>query len=107
VVDPSEHNHPQSHDRDESTHYNTAPVQTTRIEFTEKTVAVIALIFACVAFVTALWSIHESSRSATETRLLEQQVMDQNALLVREGLREPTDHTNGPAGNVQYQRKEK
>lgn len=47
----------------------------------------------------------EWREASTEVRLLEQQVMDQNALLVREGLRQPSDHTNGPAGNIQYERK--
>lgn len=48
----------------------------------------------------------EWRESATETRLLEQQIMDMNALMVREGLRQPSDHSNGPAGNIQYERKQ-
>ena len=41
-------------------------------------------------------------KNEMETRLLMQQVMDTNALLVREGLRKPSDFSNGPAGNLQY-----
>lgn len=37
-----------------------------------------------------------------ETRQLQIQVMDHNALLIREGLAQPTDEVYGPAGNLEY-----
>lgn len=40
--------------------------------------------------------------SYEETRQLQIQVMDHNALLIREGLAQPTDEVYGPAGNLEY-----
>lgn len=96
---------------DESVKGNSAPVQIMRVLLSERGAVLLALVLVGVLAGVA-WARSESAISAAgkaerETRLLEQQVMDQNALLVREGLRQPTDHTNGPAGNVQYQRKGK
>jgi hypothetical protein len=31
-------------------------------------------------------------------------VMDQNALMIREGLKQPTDETYGPAANLEYRK---
>jgi hypothetical protein len=50
----------------------------------------------------AVFAIIWASLSAHETRQLQIQVMDQNALLIREGLAQPTDTTYGPAGNLEY-----
>lgn len=84
-----------------------ANVNKTVIEISERTLSVLAFALAVAAFVVALWSIHESDRSAIETKQLQIQVMDQNALMIREGIKQPTDFTYGPAGNLEYQRKEK
>lgn len=46
--------------------------------------------------------LEQMRRNEIEVRLLEQQVMDQNALMLRAGLRQPEDFSNGPAGNLQY-----
>lgn len=40
------HAHPQSRDRDESIRDNTAPVQTTRIEISERTLSIIAIVLS-------------------------------------------------------------
>jgi hypothetical protein len=64
-------------------------------------------LFSGVSLIISFWAISEAQKSSREARLLEQQVMDQNALLLREGLRQPSDFSNGPAGNLQYRRKEK
>lgn len=37
-----------------------------------------------------------------EQRQIQVQVMDHNALLIREGLAQPTDEVYGPAGNLEY-----
>lgn len=77
------------------------------ITVSEHTLAIISFGLAVAAFVTALWAIHESDRSAHETKQLQIQVMDQNALLIREGLRQPGDTVYGPAGNLEYKPKPK
>lgn len=49
----------------------------------------------------------EVDRLVREARQVQIQVMDQNALLIREGLKQPTDTTYGPAGNLEYKPKPK
>jgi hypothetical protein len=46
----------------------------------------------------------EYQKAEREARVKEQQIMDQSALLLREGHRKPSDATNGPAGNLNYNR---
>jgi len=60
--------------------------------------------FACAL---ATGSIIWASMSARETKQLQIQVMDQNALLIREGLKQPGDTVYGPAGNLEYKPREK
>lgn len=72
------------------------------VEISERTLSVIAFGLAVASFVTSLWCIHESDRAERETKQLQIQVMDQNALLIREGLKQPTDETYGPAANLEY-----
>jgi len=121
---------------DDSVHGNSAPVQVTKVaphvqkvEISERTLSIIAFGFSTAAIVSVLWvssgQSHEIDRSREEqmretnrlreevlkfereSRVLQQQVMDQSALLLREGLRQPDDLINGPAGNLNYRRKEK
>lgn len=91
-----------------SIHRNAAPVA--NVSHTEHSKLLpwlmLCAILSGAALMGAGWAISESEKSERESRLLQQQVMDQNALLVREGLRRPEDFTNGPAGNLQYQPKE-
>lgn len=54
--------------------------------------ALIASIVACIA----TYSLFQ------EYRQVQIQVMDHNALLIREGLAQPTDEVYGPAGNLEY-----
>ena len=105
------------HSVDHSVHGNSAPVQTVKtapqtqtVNISEKTLAIIAFGFAIAAFVIALWANSDNTkireellRSERESRVLQQQVMDQSALLLREGIRQPGDLTNGPSGNLDYQ----
>jgi len=104
---------------DDSVHGNSAPVQSVRgapqtqtVHITEKALTIIAFGFSIAAFVVALWANSDNTkireellRSERESRVLQQQVMDQSALLLREGLRQPDDLNNGPAGNLNYHRK--
>jgi hypothetical protein len=82
-------------------------VNSQKVEISERTLSVIAFGFAIAAIVTALWSMHEADRAALQARQLQIQVMDQNALMIREGLKQPGDVIYGPAGNLEYQPREK
>jgi hypothetical protein len=104
------------HSVDHSVHGNSAPVQTVKtapqtqtVNISERTLAIIAFGFAIAAFVVSLWANSDNTkirdellRSERESRVLQQQVMDQSALLLREGIRQPGDLTNGPSGNLDY-----
>jgi hypothetical protein len=54
------------------------------------------------AVTAAIGAIIWTAMSARETKQLQIQVMDQNALLIREGLAQPLDEVYGPAGNLEY-----
>lgn len=89
-------------------------VNRNHVEVTERALSIIAFGFAIAAFVVALWATSDNRqireellRSERESRVLQQQIMDQSALLLREGIRQPDDFTNGPSGNLNYHRKEK
>jgi len=89
-----------------------ANVNKTVIELSERSLSIIAFGFAIAAFIVALWATSDNRqirdellRSERESRVLQQQVMDQSALLLREGIRQPGDLTNGPSGNLDYQRR--
>jgi hypothetical protein len=79
--------------------------QNTKVEISERTLSIISFGLSVAAIVLAMWSNYEAQNSARESRLLQQQVMDQSALLLREGIRQPGDANNGPAGNLDYKRK--
>jgi hypothetical protein len=99
---------------DTLTAHEGANVNRTNIEITDRTLSIIAFGFAIAGFIVALWATsgnrdirEELLRSERESRVLQQQIMDQSALLLREGIRQPDDFTNGPAGNLNYKRKDK
>lgn len=64
------------------------------------------LMLCCILSGTAIalsvFSLIWAGMSARETKQLQIQVMDHNALLIREGLAQPTDEMYGPAGNLEY-----
>lgn len=60
----------------------------------------VSLVFSIVATAAAWWE-------AKEVKQLQIQVMDQNALLIREGLKQPGDEMYGPSGNLEYQPRRK
>lgn len=99
------------------------------ITINDRVLSVIAFALSVSAIVSVLWiavgqtreidrAREEQSRETSglreevlkyerESRVLQQQVMDQSALLLREGIRQPDDQTNGPSGNLNYHRKGK
>ena len=101
------------------------------VEVSERTLAILALVFSVAAAMLALWSVdsdrtgrqnstdkwmlvreglekdqrgvrEELEKAQREVRVLQQISMDRDALLIREGLLLPSDATNGPAYNLQY-----
>lgn len=59
-------------------------------------------ILSGVAVSMSIFAIIWAALSAQQTRQLQIQVMDHNALLIREGLMQPTDEVYGPGGNLEY-----
>jgi hypothetical protein len=49
----------------------------------------------------------EYQKAEREARVKEQQLMDLSALQLRDGVRQPGDTTNGPAGNLNYHKRSK
>jgi hypothetical protein len=86
--------------RDES--INGTGHQVTRVEISERTLSVIAIIFGVAAFMMGIWAVFDAEKSARETRVLQQLLMDHDALLIREGLKQPGDESKGPAANLDY-----
>lgn len=106
--------HPEHSNNDAVTAHAGANVNVNRLEFSERTLSILAIVLATAAFVMSFWAQSDNQRlreeilrSERESRVLQQQVMDQSALLLREGIRQPGDETNGPAGNLSYKRREK
>lgn len=56
-----------------------------------------------VAF--SMFTFYQLTRSEREFNKLQIMVMDQNALLIREGLKRIDDEMYGPAGNLNYQKR--
>jgi hypothetical protein len=89
--------------RDESVNQREGSIsQSTKVELSERTLSLLALVFAVAAFMMGIWAIFDAERSARETRVLQQLIMDHDALLIREGLKQPGDESKGPAANLDY-----
>ena len=73
-----------------------------KVEFSERTLSVLALVLAVAAFMMGIWAVFDAEKSARETRVLQQLLMDHDALLIREGLKQPGDESKGPAANLDY-----
>ena len=73
-----------------------------KVEVSERTLSVLAIVMAVAAFTLGIWAIFDSEKSARETRVLQQLIMDHDALLIREGLKQPGDESKGPAANLDY-----
>jgi hypothetical protein len=98
----------QQENKDESVNQREGSIsQNTKVELSEKTLSVLAIIFSVAAFMMGIWAITESQRSARETRVLQQLSMDHDALLIREGLKQPGDESKGPAANLDYKPRSK
>lgn len=67
----------------------------------------LSAIFSGFAVAFSAFTFYQMTRTERAYQLLQLQVMDQNAIMIREGLKQPTDLVNGPAGNYQYQPKRK
>ena len=92
--------------KDESVNQREGSIsQNTKVELSEKTLSVIAICMSVAAFTLGIWSVMESQRSARETRVLQQLFMDHDALMIREGFKQPGDEQKGPAANLDYKRR--
>jgi len=67
----------------------------------------ISLVFAVAAFMMGMWALSEAQKAGRETRVFQQLLMDHDALLIREGLKQPGDESKGPAANLDYKPRSK
>lgn len=82
--------HPE-HSPDESIRENTAPVQVTRIEISERTLATLAFALATAALVLAAWAIHDANIAEREARMYEYYTLELDAKLIAAGIKKPED----------------
>jgi hypothetical protein len=82
--------HPE-HSPDASVHGNHAPVQTTRIEISERTLTILALAFGCIAIMGGFWSISEAQKAERESRMLQYYVLEMDAKLIAAGIKKPDE----------------
>lgn len=60
---------------------------------------------ACLSIAFSVFCLIQLSKAEREFRLVQIQVQDQSAIMIREGLKQPGDLANGPGGNVDYHRR--
>jgi hypothetical protein len=85
----------QQENKDESINLREGSIsQSTKVEISERTLSIVAFGISIAAIVIAMWSHSEADKAARETRILQQIVQDQSAIMVGKGLKQPTD--DGP-----------
>ena len=84
--------------KDESVHANTAPVQITRFEISEKTLSVVALGVGAAAIVIACWAIHDAGRAEREARMYEYYTLEMDAKLIAAGVKKPDEAVSKQLG---------
>lgn len=95
----------QQDNKDESIH--AAPgSHVTRVDVSERTLAVISIVFAVAGLITALFAGSVAWWGAREMRQVQIQLMYANAIMLREGLVQPGDMVYGPEGNLEYKQHE-
>lgn len=83
-----------------------AHVNVNRIEFSERALSIIAIVFGSVAIVLTLtlaWMVGALMREAKQVQI---QLMYANAIMLREGIVQPGDMVYGPEGNLEYRQHE-
>jgi len=96
----------QQENKDESINLREGSIsQSTKVDVSERTLSILALVMSVAAFMRGIWAVFDSEKSARETRVLQQLIMDHDALLIREGLKQPGDESKGPAANLDYKRR--
>lgn len=83
-----------------------AHVNVNRLEFSDRALSIIAVVFSSVAIVLTLtlsWEVGALMREAKQVQI---QLMYANAIMLREGLVQPGDMVYGPEGNLEYRQHE-
>jgi hypothetical protein len=89
--------------KDESVHLREGSISNVaKVDVSERTLSILALVMAVAAFMMGIWALFDAEKSARETRVLQQLEMDHDALLIREGFKQPGDESKGPAANLDY-----
>lgn len=95
----------QQENKDESIHA-AAGAQITRVDFSERTLAIISIVFAVAALITAIFAGSIAWWEGREMRQVQIQLMYANAIMLREGLVQSGDMVYGPEGNLVYKQHE-
>lgn len=97
---------------DNSIRDNAAPVQTTKIEISERTLSIVAIFAATLALGLVIGTHYEvasarfmAERAETQSEVTRQQIMQHDALLVRYGVLKPSDLESGPSNPETPKRK--
>jgi hypothetical protein len=94
----------QQENRDESIAGNGN--QITRVEISERTLSIIAIVFSSVAIVLSMVTTYVTVWQIHEAKQVQVQLMYFNAIALREGLVQPGDMVFGPEGNLEYKQHE-
>lgn len=70
---------------------NSAPIQTQKVEISERTLAVIAFALATAACVIAAWAIHDANIAEREARMYEYYTLELDAKLIAAGVKKPEE----------------
>jgi hypothetical protein len=115
--------------KDESIYNPSGTVNVAKVELSERTLSILALVFGVagllISILSSMWARDSIARAREdhhyemqqvradldaakrEVRVMQQISMDRDALLLRAGLLQSSDAVNGPAYNVQYRPKGK
>jgi hypothetical protein len=96
----NEQNHESIHQREGSIS-NVA-----KVDISERTLSIIAIVFGSIAIVISLVSIYATSILIREAKQVQIQLMYANAIMLRDGIVQPGDMVYGPEGNLEYKQHE-
>ena len=87
--------------RDESINQREGSISNVaKVDIADRTLSIIALVFAVSALITAIFSGSIAWWEAREMRQVQIQLMYANAIMLREGLVQSGDMVYGPEGNL-------
>jgi hypothetical protein len=92
--------------KDESIYNPSGTVNLAKVDISERTLSIVALVFSSIAIVLALVDLYATGMMLREAKQVQIQLMYANAIMLREGLVQPGDQVYGPEGNLEYKQHE-